>query len=728
VSFDDDLEELDDLEDELTFMVENNELLEHEGAAELSDLAARYCLRLFANRETLGRFYRNRFESTEASLSEAERNGMKALGLPVPGPKQGLGRGSAFIGRAWRAARSRQSHLEGKELAPPRFRASLEAFRERLRLSDVECELLEFAVVLRSVTWFNEAASVTFGSFDERKGMDLVARAIGRRASEVAAALTSAKMIVRAGLVTWDSSGAYTLPGKLECTDELALATIRGESPTDYLARECQLAPATDLSLDDFPYLERETRVLTRLLAETSRRKTRGVNILLYGEPGTGKTELARVLAEAVAAELWEVGCRGRKHEAVPAKDRLRYLRFGQELLGSETGSLLLFDEAEDVFEDHAFPLLGPQSRLATRGKAWFNQLLETNAVPTIWLCNTTDGIDSAQLRRFLYVLELPRPPRAVRHRILERELAPAGVPGDWIARVSADERLVPGHIARAKRLVEHLGEISPAEAQDAAEQALVNTLKATGSGHRLKRGGSPLTRYRPEFLNADTDLETLTAGVASRGAGRLCFYGPPGTGKSAFARHLAEQAGKEVIYRRASDILSCWVGGTEQNIAEMFQQAEREGAAIILDEADSFLASRQGATHSWEVTHVNELLTQMEAFEGLFIASTNLMERLDAASLRRFDMKLRFRYLSSEQSKALFLQVLREHGVRLRKPDQWIVQKAASRSNLTPGDFAAVIRRARLSPARQDGAWWAEELCRECAIKADAPRRTIGF
>ena len=59
--------------------------------------------------------------------------------------------------------------------------------------------------------------------------------------------------------------------------------------------------------------------------------------------------------------------------------------------------------------------------------------------------------------------------------------------------------------------------------------------------------------------------------------------------------------------------------------------------AVLILDEAASFLADRRDARANWEITQVNELLTQMEAHNGVFICTTNLMERLDPASLRRF-------------------------------------------------------------------------------------------
>lgn len=70
-------------------------------------------------------------------------------------------------------------------------------------------------------------------------------------------------------------------------------------------------------------------------------------------------------------------------------------------------------------------------------------------------------------------------------------------------------------------------------------------------------------------------------------------------------------------MVRRASDLLSCWVGATEQNIARAFEEARKDDAVLLIDEADSFLQDRRGAGHSWEVTQVNEVLTQMENFEG---------------------------------------------------------------------------------------------------------------
>lgn len=97
------------------------------------------------------------------------------------------------------------------------------------------------------------------------------------------------------------------------------------------------------------------------------------------------------------------------------------------------------------------------------------------------------------------------------------------------------------------------------------------------------------------------------------------------------------------------------FVGQTEKNIARAFAEAKEENAVLIFDEVDSFLADRNSANRNWEITQVNEMLVQMENFDGIFIATTNLMDNLDRASLRRFDLKLEFGFLEYNQAFKLF-------------------------------------------------------------------------
>ena len=195
---------------------------------------------------------------------------------------------------------------------------------------------------------------------------------------------------------------------------------------------------------------------------------------------------------------------------------------------------------------------------------------------------------------------------------------------------------------------------------------------------------------FLEEVLNIDYNPQRLLSALKRSQRGRLLFYGPPGTGKTEFARKIAFYLNKELLLKRASDLISPYVGETEVNIARMFKEARREKAVLLLDEADTFLLSRKDAKYSWEVSMVNELLTQMEVFEGVFICATNFVDALDEAVMRRFDLKVKFEYLNATQAVKLFASLFGESEAEKYR-------KVLSKLLLTPGNFATVYRRLKL-------------------------------
>ncbi|CAM5789165.1 hypothetical protein CCAE64S_02330 [Castellaniella caeni] len=167
------------------------------------------------------------------------------------------------------------------------------------------------------------------------------------------------------------------------------------------------------------------------------------------------------------------------------------------------------------------------------------------------------------------------------------------------------------------------------------------------------------------------------------------------------------------------------WVGESEKQIAQAFEAADRDDAILLIDEVDGFLQDRRGARQSWETTQVNEMLTQMEAFSGIFIASTNLMDNLDAAALRRFDLKVQFHYLKTPQTRALYQHHSAAMG--LSAPDDAVWQVLDGLHVLAPGDFAVVARQHRFRPFR-DHVDVLAALQAEQKLKPDVGGRGIGF
>lgn len=164
-------------------------------------------------------------------------------------------------------------------------------------------------------------------------------------------------------------------------------------------------------------------------------------------------------------------------------------------------------------------------------------------------------------------------------------------------------------------------------------------------------------SNFNLDFVNCSRDIKDLTEKIVK--SGRLdfsiCIYGEPGVGKSAYAEYLAERLGLCVIKKTAGDILDQYIGNSEQKIKEAFEEAEKKKCVLIIDEVDSFLRSRGMSTKSWEITMVNQMLTSMQDFSYPFFCTTNFIDILDDASLRRFTFKLGFGFLKPEQIKNAF-------------------------------------------------------------------------
>jgi SpoVK/Ycf46/Vps4 family AAA+-type ATPase len=249
--------------------------------------------------------------------------------------------------------------------------------------------------------------------------------------------------------------------------------------------------------------------------------------------------------------------------------------------------------------------------------------------------------------------------------------------------------------------------------------------LKAQGHSpirFKQKMGG---LAYDLSLINADSDLSGLISGMQTMQQGRVCLYGIPGTGKTAFGKHLAEQLDKAFIHKKPSDILSPYVGMMEKNLATAFEEAELENGVLQIDEVDSFLANRSHAERSWEVSQVNEMLAQLENYQGIIIVTTNRLKDMDEAVLRRFDLKIELKPLTNEQAWSFLQNVLTE-----KADNELDVQARLNRlSPLTPGDFYAAKRGLTLSGKAMNAENWLTALEGEVSVKPQYHKsQGIGF
>jgi SpoVK/Ycf46/Vps4 family AAA+-type ATPase len=206
---------------------------------------------------------------------------------------------------------------------------------------------------------------------------------------------------------------------------------------------------------------------------------------------------------------------------------------------------------------------------------------------------------------------------------------------------------------------------------------------------------------YSIEGLNTDVDpkyvLNVLDSFRSNKVAGirnmNVMLSGAPGTGKTEFARYLARELEMDMVSKTASELISCYIGDTEKNIRDAFEEARDQGAMLFIDEADTFLYPRESAQRSWEISHTNEMLCQIESFEGVLICATNFYKNLDAASIRRFNIKVNFDYLD-DKGNFIFYKKLLSNLVGITNDDELTRAGLGSIRNLTPGDFKVVYQK----------------------------------
>ena len=605
--------------------------------------------------------------------------------------------------------------------APGRLGRNVATLGTSFGLERAERAVLQFKVALLTVPGFDSVVDL-IGPVTSGGAADLLAAATGESAARVGEALERTSALIDAGLL-------FVAPGTLPVEQKISihrrltdLLTGPSLTPRRFADAWLPLAEPPSLTLADYAHLGPTVERLKLLLAAALDRGERGVNVLLHGPTGCGKTELARLLAREVGAELRLAGAEDDNGFSPNIWERLGSLSSATRILGSSR-SLLLFDELEDLFESSS----GRGSASLRSSKVWFNELLEQSRVPGIWATNAAAAMDPAILRRFVMAVELPPLDEARRAAVWVRETG-GELSGEEATRLARRFEVNPASITSAIRAARLIG--SGRVDGRVAEEVLAGNVAASGAPP-TKPPPSGL-RYEPGLLNASMDLDVLAKRLESAGPSAhatICLHGPPGTGKSEWVRHLAARLQRKIHVHAVSDIESKYVGESETNLARAFERAEQENALLLFDEADSFLLDRRNGHRRWEISLTNEFLQRLEAARGVVACTTNAFDRLDPAVMRRFSIKVGLDYLKPDAAVRLFAVAF---GPILGALDADATARVGRLLRhvgpFAPGDFATVSRRADLLPEPLTVEVLVEELAQEVAARKGSLAKVAGF
>lgn len=491
--------------------------------------------------------------------------------------------------------------------------------------------------------------------------------------------------------------------------------------------------PAT-VSFEQLQGKNPDARLLLTMLKNHDRKSP--LNVLLYGVPGTGKTELAKALAAELKVPLWEVSIDvddeeigGRRLDSRNnnlLQYRLRAVTLADWHCEKNPG-IILVDEADMVLN------FGEKGSL--------NHFFETLHTPVIWISNKTGLVEDSTRRRFDFSMAfkpLAKDERlSVLNSVLKAQEAESLLTDEEKLKLVVEYPAMAGGLTLAVQRTKSLIDCGATGAAD-SYKTVARILKAHTQLMGIRNGNlkdveSHAPNYSLEGLNIEGSTQEIMEVVHNYdqvwntleeddapNSLNILLYGPPGTGKTEFVRYMARALGRNLIIKRASDLLGMFVGQTEAQIAAAFEEANRTKSILFFDEADSLLNDRAGAFQNHEVSKVNELLTQMENFKGIFVAATNFEKHLDPASSRRFALKLGFDYLKPAGVRHIW---------NVFFPDTVCPDSVTQIPMLTPGDFNAVNGRLRYFPTSSKTPDRIEaELRKELRCKDDKAGRTMGF
>ena len=213
---------------------------------------------------------------------------------------------------------------------------------------------------------------------------------------------------------------------------------------------------------------------------------------------------------------------------------------------------------------------------------------------------------------------------------------------------------------------------------------------------------------YKIEYLNTDLNLEFVIKKLSEGKLVKCLIEGVPGSGKSEFAYYVAKRLGVEVNYINVSDYSKKYVGEGEETMTKIFNDAEKHGKLVIIDECDTLFTTREDDKLAHYVSNMtNHMLNEINKRELNMFFTTNYMDRIDSAMIRRIDLKLKFGTLKNEYKLPLFLELV-EKSSCVGEVDKERIGRELNRLELTPGVYKSALNKLQ----------WVENVTVERAIE----------
>ncbi len=488
--------------------------------------------------------------------------------------------------------------------------------------------------------------------------------------------------------------GGFTLRLESQFDVDSLESSVNSPAPLNYFEPFFTRVTNTNIKLAEFSHLAQHSNVLSSYIKNAVAQKKIGVNVLVHGVPGIGKSLYINALMQSLNIPAYEIAHKDADGDSYSPRRRLTGCAISQTILQKNQPAVLIFDEAdscinEDIFSDDIN---------SGHSKAWLHDLLENNEVPIVWICNDIHWIQPSVYRRFDYVLDMPLPASDVLLQIIKKSFHSIPIENEFQKWLSEQPGLTPALIKQMDKLLTCIDPKTPDATREYLKAIVASILNLPSGSYEdfKKQGRREDLSYSLDWVNTDVPIHKIVSGLKANGSAIICFKGPSGTGKTASVDFLGRELNKEVVTLRSSSVLSKYIGDTEKSIARLFAQAKQKNAIIFLDEVENLGLAREQHHQPHQFSFISELFKNMDAYPGIVVVGCNHYDWLDSALKRRIDITVTFDYLSLPQ-----LQNAIEHLIESPAGNEFIQRRIVDMKKTTIGDLKAALKRSKVVDQR---------------------------